>query len=180
MVVAVLAMEIKRMLNPDGRLRCIGVVSVLGLLLAGGFGQPGLAGGLSKAAGVTPACRSVTAVEGEYHCSGECVVRGSDNDIRVVAVSGEVDVLSRVEGATQALYQNEITAGNNFRELEIGTLSGRTLRTATAQVSDGHYPVLEEYIFDYDVSCAALGFTKIVRNPSQENFKACSIDCVKQ
>ena len=75
----------------------------------------------------------------------------------------------------QPFYQVDIKGTDNFSEVEIGPLVGLTLRTATSDVSDHIFPVLEEYIFDTDESCQATGFTKIARNPTEENFKSCLI-----
>lgn len=127
----------------------------------------------------TAQCRNVINVAGTYSCGGECIIRKGSGNTKLVKVSGEVDVLSKYAGATTGLYQNEITGSDNFKETEIGALAGRVIRTATAKVSDGEYPVLEEYVFDTDESCSALGYTKIVRNPSQDNFKTCNIYCKK-
>ena len=38
---------------------------------------------------------------------------------------------------------------------------------------------LEEYVFEAGPACKALGFTKIVRNPTAEFFKSCVIHCEK-
>ncbi|MCJ8288848.1 MAG: hypothetical protein HRT58_05490 [Crocinitomicaceae bacterium] len=119
-------------------------------------------------------CDTVTEIEGEYICTGECIV--IDNGMRiVVTVSGETDRIERYPKAKENLYQVRITGNDNFNELEIGAFNGRTLCTATAEVSDSTYPVLEEYIFDTDEFGKAIGFTKIVRNPSSKNFKTCVI-----
>ena len=125
-------------------------------------------------------CKRVEGVEGIYHCAGECVLRAEDGGTRLVEVSGEVDSISRVDGAKTGLYRNHISGADGFSELEIGALHGKVMRTATASVSDGHFPVLEEYVFEYDDSCSVTAFTKIVRNPSREQFKACNIHCEKQ
>lgn len=125
------------------------------------------------------ACNTVTNIDGEYQCSGKCVVTGADGR-ELISVSGETDTVSYFNPMSEELYQIEIVGDNgNFHETEIGPLVGRTLRTATAEVSDRHFPVLEEYIFDTDQACQAKGFTKIVRNPSKANFKSCVIYCEK-
>lgn len=123
------------------------------------------------------ACATVTNIEGEYSCTGECVKTLPSGKMEVAQVSGEKDIVQLYPGS-EAVYQVNIT-NTNFQELEIGVLSGNTLRTATALVSDQTYPVLEEYIFDTDSSCSAIGFTKIVRNPNPDTFKSCMILCVK-
>ncbi|MEE4377730.1 MAG: hypothetical protein V2J55_09500 [Candidatus Competibacteraceae bacterium] len=125
-------------------------------------------------------CLTVSGVAGEYHCAGECVVRTSDGGTELIPVTGEVDVIQKIEGAKTELYRSEISGSNDFHEVEIGALTGKTLRTATAKVSDNQFPVLEEYVFEHDASCAATAYTKIVRNPSQQDFKACNIHCEKQ
>jgi hypothetical protein len=125
-------------------------------------------------------CISVEHIEGVYHCAGECVLRANDGGNRVVEISGEVDEISRIEGARTGLYQSSISGAGGFSELEIGALFGRVMRTATAKVSDGHFPVLEEYLFEHDASCSATAYTKIVRNPTRDQFKACNIRCEKQ
>ncbi len=125
-------------------------------------------------------CDNVTGIEGEYDCSGQCVVTDSTGKKSLITVSVETDNVKRFSDSSKDLYQVEITGADNFHEVEIGALSGLTLRTATAAVSDSLYPVLEEYIFDTDPSCNAVGFTKIVRNPTKKDFKACVIYCKKK
>jgi len=125
-------------------------------------------------------CFDVEHIEGVYHCAGECVQRADDGSTRLVEIRGEVDEISYIKGAKTGLYQSIISGAGGFSELEIGALSGRVMRTATARVSDGHFPVLEEYLFEHDASCAATSYTKIVRNPTREQFKACNIRCAKQ
>ena len=124
-------------------------------------------------------CTAATAIEGEYTCSGECVVKGADGSRTLVPVSGETDTIQRFPAAREGLYQISVAGSNNFHELEIGPLVGCTLRTATADVSDAQYPVLEEYVFETGPDGRARGFTKIVRNPSAEHFKTCAIRCEK-
>jgi len=124
------------------------------------------------------ACETVTDIEGQYSCTGECIAPDTNGDRRVQSVSGETDIIQRYPGASDALYQVNIT-NDDFYELEIGAFAGNTLHTATADVKGGEYPVLEEYIFGADSSCTATGFTKIVRNPSHESFKSCIIHCTK-
>ena len=124
-------------------------------------------------------CDTVTNIDGEYSCRGECVVTDPDGTKKVVEVTGEKDTIKRFEGAKDEIYQVDITGDNDFRETEIGVLVGRTLRTATARVSDTHFPVLEEDVFEVGPSCEAVGYTKVVRNPTSANFKACIIHCQK-
>ncbi len=134
-----------------------------------------------QAPSTTPtACDEVTAIEGKYNCSGECIIFNAKGERVTLTVSGEEDVIEKYPGAKEALYKVDISGdGGNFSELEIGVLSGLVLRTATAEVSDSTYPVLEEYLFDTDSDCNATGFTKVVRNPDNMNFKACVIYCKK-
>ncbi|MDG1334154.1 MAG: hypothetical protein P8P74_17610 [Crocinitomicaceae bacterium] len=113
-------------------------------------------------------------IEGEYECSGECIIT-KDGERSVITVSSETDVVESYPEAKEPLYQVKISGADNFHELEIGALSGAELHTATAEVSDSTYPVLEKYIFDTDDSGNVIGFTKIVRNPTNENFKSCVI-----
>jgi hypothetical protein len=126
-----------------------------------------------------PRCEAITEIVGKYECGGECIVPGKDGAREVVKVSGEVDTVERYPGTESELYQVNITGSGGFSELEIGALVGDTLRTATAQVSDEKYPVLEEYIFDADSACKARGFFKVVHNPSKADFKSCLIRCQK-
>jgi hypothetical protein len=125
-----------------------------------------------------PRCEAIKEVVGRYSCSGECVVTKADGTREVVQVSGETDTVRRYPGAAGELFEVSIESGT-FSELEIGALVGDTLRTATAQVSDAQYPVLEEYVFAAGPSCEARSFSKVVRNPSQASFKSCLIRCQK-
>jgi hypothetical protein len=137
-----------------------------------------LLAGCAAPSATTPICPQTTDLPGTYICSGECVV--TTNGTRSVQkVTGETDVISRYPGATSEMYQVLITGAGGFHELEIGPLSQNELRTATADVSDGQYPVLEEYVFAMDGQCRATGFTKLVRNPTKSAFKACRITCTK-
>lgn len=113
-------------------------------------------------------------IEGEYECTGECIIT-KDGEKQVITVSAENDKIEHYPGAKESLYQITINGVDNFHEIEIGALSGTEMYTATAQVSDTTYPVLEKYIFDFDETGNVTGFTKIVRNPSFENFKSCVI-----
>lgn len=113
-------------------------------------------------------------ITGEYEGHGECVIT-TDGVRSVITVSSETDNVEKFPDAKESLYQVNITGADNFHELEIGALHGNELWTATAEVSDSTYPVLEKYIFDVDEDGNVTGFTKIVRNPDHENFKACVI-----
>jgi hypothetical protein len=134
--------------------------------------------GCATASAATQACPQTLDLPGTYDCSGECVI--TTKGVRSVQpVTGETDVISRYPGAKSEMYQVMITGGGGFQELEIGPLSQNELRTATAKVSDNLYPVLEEYVFTMDGQCRATGFTKLVRNPTFSDFKACRITCTK-
>ena len=137
-----------------------------------------LLAGCATPSATAPICPQTMDLPGTYGCSGECVI--TTNGVRAVRqVTGETDVISRYPGASSEIYQVVIDGGGGFHELEIGPLSENELRTATAEVSDGLYPVLEEYIFTADGQCHATGFTKLVRNPTHSDFKACRITCTK-
>ena len=116
---------------------------------------------------------TLTDIEGEYIGSGECIVT-KDGEKVISIVQQENDNIKRFPGAKENLFKVEISA-KGFHEVELGALTGRTLRTATSAVSDSTYPVLEEYVFDVDASGEVVGFTKTVRNPDPNNFKACVI-----
>ncbi|OFZ11809.1 MAG: hypothetical protein A3D92_00420 [Bacteroidetes bacterium RIFCSPHIGHO2_02_FULL_44_7] len=118
---------------------------------------------------------AVTNIEGEYLCTGGCIMNNESGERVVVTVSGEKDSIEHYPGADENLYQVRISGANQFYELEMGALSGKVLRTATAEVSDSTYPVLEEYVFDTDASGKVVGFTKTVRNPDATHFKTCVI-----
>ena len=147
---------------------------LLGLFLLGGCQTPG-----SDASAQPATCDTVTDIEGVYNCSGECVVTGEDGRKQVIKVSVEADTVQLFPGASKDLYQVNIGGAGGFHETEIGAFNGQTLYTATAAVTDSLYPVLEEYVFDSDASCKAVGFIKTVRNPTPDNFKACVIYCKK-
>lgn len=152
------------------------IVLVVGYLLLFAAFAPGPVQAGQKA----KRCDSVSDIEGVYHCAGECVLRADDGGTRLIEISGEVDTISRIKGAKTGLYQSSITGAGGFSETEIGALAGKIMRTATAKVSDGQFPVLEEYRFEHDAACSATAYTKIVRNPTQAQFKACNIRCEKQ
>lgn len=137
-----------------------------------------LLAGCATASAATQACPQTMDLPGTYKCSGECVVT-TDGVRAVQPVTGETDVISRYPGARSEMYQVAITGSGGFSELEIGPLSQNELRAATAKVSDNLYPVLEEYVFTMDGRCRATGFTKLVRNPTFSDFKACRVTCAK-
>lgn len=116
---------------------------------------------------------TLTDIAGEYECSGECITTVDGSKV-VATVKSETDKIERYPTAKENLYEVNITSGT-FKETELGALCGRTLRTATSQVSDSTYPVLEEYVFETDDNGEVVGFTKTVRNPNHDNFKTCVI-----
>lgn len=120
----------------------------------------------------------VTNISGEYQCSGECVVN-ADEGWKLLPVSGEKNTVQHLSLDIDNLFYQVDIDNDDFHEVEIGSLIGSTLRTSTVEVSDNKFPVLEEYLFDSDVAGNAQGFTKIVRNPSKENFKSCVVRCEK-
>lgn len=147
------------------------IFTLLVIILAfGGFGGIKL-----SAKAENSLCNTVKNIEGEYQCSGECILQGNN----IVRVSGEKDTVKAISGMNSPFYEVDIKGSNNFHEVEVGSLVDLTLRTATKDVSDELYPVLEEYIFDTDLKSQATGFLKIVRNPTKENFKSCLMECKK-
>ncbi len=139
----------------------------------------GCSGGASiPAVESVASCSQAEGLPGTYSCSGECVVTES-GEKKLTQVGGETDTISLFAGSAGGLFQVDITGSGGFSEVEIGALAGMVLRTATSQVSDDSYPVLEEYVFDVDSACQATGYTKLVRNPTPAEFKACRILCRK-
>ena len=151
-------------------------LSILAVLVLTVFGTNEL-----NARDVTSACGSVTNITGKYQCSGKCIVT-TDGKRELITVSGETDTVSHFaqpsDQKSNFFYQVDINNGT-FHEVELGSLVGTVLRTATAEVSDNKFPVLEEYLFQTDMACHARGYTKIVRNPSKEHFKSCVVQCMK-
>lgn len=147
---------------------------LVAVLVLGGFGSGDLNANADE-------CKIVSNINGDYQCSGQCVITG-DSGRELISVDEETDTIDFFTMSDE-IYQVEIVGDNGeeppFLETEIGPLVGTNLWTATAEVNDGLYPVLEQYLFDTDQYCDAIGFTKIVRNPSQENFKSCIIHCGK-
>jgi hypothetical protein len=127
------------------------------------------------------ACDTVTKITGEYQCAGQCIVT-TEGKRELTAVSGEPDTVTHFaqpdKQQSDLFYQVDIKNGT-FHEIELGSLVGPVLRAATAAVSDNEFPVLEEYRFKIGPACHALGYTKIVSNPSKENFKSCVVYCKK-
>jgi hypothetical protein len=128
-------------------------------------------------------CAVINDIVGTYHCSGECIVTDSAANKKLIKIDGEVDTISAWPESTKGLYQIDISKNDNgFRELEIGALVNNKMNTATAHVTDGQYPVLEEYTFvgKSKKNCEAKGYTKTVLNPTPEAFKSCVISCTKK
>ncbi|MDJ0600430.1 MAG: hypothetical protein QNJ37_16515 [Crocosphaera sp.] len=130
-------------------------------------------------------------VEGEYQCGGQCVLKG-DSGLEFLGVSAETDTIEYLrlddQGVDPYDYENmgdfykvTIQGDGGFSEVEIGPLTATTLQTATTEVSDGLFPVVELYSFDAEAynGCQVKGFTKIVSNPTEEHFKSCVIQCRK-
>jgi hypothetical protein len=117
---------------------------------------------------------TISGIEGKYTGHGECVITDSTGAKLVIEFT-EHDAIEKYPGAKNELYKVSIT-GDGFSETELGALSGNVLRTATSVVSDGNFPVLEEYIFETDASGNVTGFTKIVRNPTDDQFKTCIVN----
>lgn len=124
-------------------------------------------------------CSTIKHIEGIYQCSGECVIDDSTGNKTLITVASEQDTINLWPGSKHGIYQIDIKGGNGFREYEIGALVGNKMQTATANVTDGNYPVLEQYTFKGDSKCNAKEFTKTVLNPTQKNFKACVVICKK-
>ena len=159
------------------------IVLIIGLTF-GGFRSNHLA-----FAETTLGCNNLDIV-GNYDCSVACIARDVDDmdqdqitdELVGFKATGETDSIAGLNldqvGETDNFYQVNISSGE-FREVEIGPFVGCTLHTATESVSDGRFPVLEEYIFE-DGSGEAQEFTKVVRNPSQESFKTCKVSCTRR
>lgn len=138
-------------------------------------------------------CENGIDITGSYTCDVVCVNRYECNDsnLKWIDAVNETDIITdsitafnEMQGEDETrqntgLYQVDITSEDGkFTEREIGPLVGCTLYTATESVSDDLFPVLEEYIFD-GYGSEVTGFTKVVRNPSDENFKTCKVKCSK-
>ena len=160
------------------------IVLVIGLTW-GGFGINNLA-----FAEADLGCSNLDIV-GDYDCNVACVARDVDdmNENQITdelvgfkPTEDETDSITAFQldqvGETDNIYQVNISSGD-FQEVEIGPFVGCTLYTATESVTDGRFPVLEEYIFQ-EGSGMADEFTKIVRNPSQESFKTCKVSCTRK
>ena len=154
------------------------LASCLGAFLLTGC-QTDAADDTAAAPPSSTACATVADVEGVYACTGQCVVTEAAGTKNVITIN-VTDSLSVYPGSDpgSGLYSIAVSAGD-FRETEIGALVGLTMRTATSEVSDNNFPVLEELLFETSPTCAAERYTKVVRNPTQDQFKACSLVCTK-
>jgi|GEM_PF-1979571 len=168
-------------MNIASRYQCLRVLILTVLVAVLVFGNFGIR---EINAHATPECDTVTEVNGVYEGSGQCVVRNLKNHgaLEFTPRFGEIDRIKYFSGCENNVFYQvdiEIKEDKSFEEKEIGPLVGSTIRTSTSNVSDKIFPVLEEYLFKTDSSCKAIGFTKVVRNPSYENFKSCVVDFKK-
>lgn len=124
-------------------------------------------------------------ITGDYACTPKCIIREDGNLNYQGNLGGEIDTVEHYPEADTSFYKVTIKSNDGtFEETEIGPRVHSQLWTATSDVSDGNYPVLEDYFFycnssPYNRTLSVRNFTKIVRNPSQGNFKSCIVDCVK-
>ena len=81
------------------------------------------------------ACNTVTNINGEYQCSGKCVVTGDDGR-ELISVSGETDTVNYFEPMSEEFYQVEIVGDENFHEIEIGPLVGAVRQDSTALLAE--------------------------------------------
>ncbi|MDJ0729879.1 MAG: hypothetical protein QNJ33_07790 [Crocosphaera sp.] len=176
------------------QLRLIILAVLVTVLTLGGFPN-------SRLDAMASDCNYINDIEGEYQCGGQCVLKG-DSGLEFLGVSGETDTIEFLRLDDQEIdpysrysyrydpyaYENRenfykvtIEGQPDFSEVEIGPLTGSTLQTATTEVSDSLFPVVEVYSFDADryEGCKSRGFTKIVSNPTEEHFKSCVIHCRK-
>ncbi len=184
-------------------LRLIILAVLVAVLTLGGFPNSQL-DAMALGYSSSTDCNYVEDIEGEYQCEGQCVLKEGD-ELKFLGVSGETDTIEFLRLDHKGVdpyggyYPDDPYAYENmadfykvtieahpegqpdFYEVEIGPLTGTTLQTATTEVSNSLFPVVEVYSFDaasYD-GCQAQGFTKIVSNPTEENFKSCVIQCAK-
>lgn len=149
------------------------------VLLSLSMQRPGFASE-TQASSTATSCPGVQHVEGSYQCRGECAVQvANSTKLKVVQVEGERDRIQRLPGATAQMLQVEIHGNDGFYELEVGPLVGNTLSTATVEVSDQQYPVIEEYVFQTQNSCFVSSFTKTVRGLTPGKFKSCILQCAR-
>lgn len=154
------------------------IVLIIGLTF-GGFGSKNLA---LAGESINPGCNDLD-ITGAYTCDVACITRAASDEEEITGFAEfglETDTIETLEVGQQddSFYKVSISSGT-FSEVEIGPFVDCTLRTATESVSDNIFPVLEEYIFPEASNQQATAFTKIVRNPSQANFKTCKVTCTK-
>ena len=185
------------------QLRLIILAVLVAVLTLGGFPNSQL-DAMALGYSSSTDCDYVEDIEGEYLCEGQCVLK-EESVLKFLGVSGETDTVEflnlypRGVDTYGGYYQDDPSDYENmgefykvtieaypegepeFHEVEIGPFNGTTLQTATTEVSDSLFPVVELYSFDAYSSqgCQAQGFTKIVSNPTEENFKSCVIQCDK-
>jgi len=164
-------------MNIGNRYQCLRVfflTVLVAVLTFGGFG-----GSQLSASAQTYKCKSDVDITGDYQCTPKCIIRKGGHLDYYGNLGDEVDIVAKYNSDSETLYKVTIIS-DNFLEQEIGPRVGSKLWTSTSYVSDGIYPVLEEYLFNCNSSFDSVhGFTKVVRNPSKENFKSCIVDCVK-
>ena len=169
------------------------ILTILVGVLAFGTGE------LSANALESTGCDQLNNIEGDYKCSGQCVTKGGDG-LEIFKVSNEIDTVKYLRlddpefehcpGYDDSynsdspdnmgyFYRVKIEGADDFCEVEIGPLTGLNLYTATTEVSDNIFPVVEQYSFSANQSCEAQSFTKVVSNPTEENFKSCVVECYK-
>ena len=183
-------------------IRLVALSVLVAVLVIGGFQTSELSAyALGYSASSDCNYLNIDDVEGKYECQGQCVVKGTSG-LEFFGVSGEIDTIEylRIDnqdvdpysyyGAQNSpynyenmedFYQVTIEGKDDFYEVEIGPLVGTTMQTATTEVSDNKFPVVEQYLFNarrYE-ECEVKGFTKIVSNPTEENFKSCVVECPK-
>ena len=142
-------------------------------------GVTGLLMILSHSHAVGANCANSIPIEGTYACTGECVVTDAQGKQSIVEVTGETDTIAKYPGSQKNIYEVHIQGSNGFQETEIGLLDQHTLYAATSHVSDGKYPVMENYLFMTDRLCQVPSYSKIVLDPIAGQFKACTIQCKK-
>ena len=183
-------------------IRLVGLSFLITVLVIGGFQTSELSAYALGYSGSSD-CNylNIDDVEGKYECEGQCIVKGTSG-LEFLGVSGEIDTIEFLSIGNENVdpyryynsqynpygyenigdfYQVTIEGKDNFSEVEIGPLVGTTMQTATTEVSDNKFPVVEKYFFDasrYE-GCEVKGFTKIVSNPTEENFKSCVVQCQK-
>ncbi len=165
-------------MNIGSRYQCVRLfflTVLVAVLTFGGFG-----GSQLNASAQASTCESGVNITGVYQCTSECIIKENGRFSYRPPEGGETDTVRDFAWiGSKDLYVVDIEA-SGFHETEIGPLVDSKLWTATSEVSDGKFPVLEEYVFNCNNSPYFVdGFTKVVRNPSQENFKSCIVKCTR-